>query len=106
MEKVSKELLKIIAYPLKMIWSIFDNDAHRIVSKKGFKKLTMDIKPNIKLAKISTMTDSERHIFLEQHKEQVANWLEVIEYLKTAQHTKAWHEQVDELMKKFTITKK
>jgi hypothetical protein len=52
------------------------------------------------------MTDSERHIFLEQHKEQVANWLEVIEYLKTAQYTKAWHEQVDELMKRFTIAKK
>jgi hypothetical protein len=39
MEKVSKELLQIIAYPLKMIWSIFDNDAHRIVSKKGLEKL-------------------------------------------------------------------
>lgn len=91
---------------LKMIWSIFDNDAHRIVSRKGFKKLTMDIKPSIKLSKISTMTDDERHIFIEQHKEQVANWLEVIEYLKTAQYTKAWHEQLNDLMKRFTIAKK
>jgi len=66
----------------------------------------MQTQPNIKLSKISTMTDEERHIFLEQHKEQVANWLEVIEYLKTTQYTKVWHEQVDELMKRFTIAKK
>jgi hypothetical protein len=26
-------------FALKMIWSIFDNDAHSIVSKKGWEKL-------------------------------------------------------------------
>ncbi len=66
----------------------------------------MQVQSNVKLSKISTMTDDERHIFFEHHKEQVANWLEVIEYFKTAQYTKVWHEQVDELMKRFTIAKK
>ena len=81
------------------------------MSSKWFKKLDknkliMQVQSNVKLSKISTITDDERHIFFEQHKEQVANWLEVIEYLKTAQYTKVWHEQVDELMKRFTIAKK
>jgi len=34
-----KSLLNIILTPFKMVWTIFDNDAHRIVSKKGKKIL-------------------------------------------------------------------
>ena len=34
-----------------MIWSIFDNDAHRIVSKKGLKLLQMEDKLDKQLAK-------------------------------------------------------
>ena len=38
-----KQLLHIILTPLNMVWSIFDNDAHRIVSKKGLKVLQKDL---------------------------------------------------------------
>jgi hypothetical protein len=34
-----------------MIWSIFDNDAHRIVSKKGLNLLQMEDKLDKQLAK-------------------------------------------------------
>jgi len=30
-----KAVLNIILTPFKIIWSIFDNDAHKIVSKRG-----------------------------------------------------------------------
>lgn len=30
-----KEILEAFAMPFKMLWSILDNDAHRIVSKRG-----------------------------------------------------------------------
>lgn len=55
---------------------------------------------------INTMTDDELKEHFDNHQEQVSNWLEVIEYLRVAQHTKVWHEQVGDLMKKFTITNK
>ncbi len=33
-------MLKVLLYPFKMIWySIFDNDCHEIVSKKGWRYL-------------------------------------------------------------------
>ena len=59
-----------------------------------------------KLSPINTMTDDELKDHFNKHQEQVANWLEVIKYLETAQHTKIWHEQVGDLMKMFTITNK
>ena len=46
-----KTILNIILTPFKMIWSIFDNDAHRIVSKKGLKLLQMEDKLDKQLAK-------------------------------------------------------
>jgi len=53
---------------------------------------------------INTMTDAERNEWFDSHKEQLANWLDVIEYLKTEQHKKVWHEQIGDLMKKYKIT--
>ena len=38
-----KTLIHVILIPFKMMWSIFDNDAHRIVSKKGKKILEKDL---------------------------------------------------------------
>jgi hypothetical protein len=38
-----KSLLNTILTPFKMIWTIFDNDAHRIVSEKGKKILEKDL---------------------------------------------------------------
>ena len=38
-----KTLIHVILTPFKMMWSIFDNDAHRIVSKKGWKILEKDL---------------------------------------------------------------
>ena len=38
-----KTLIHVILTPFKMMWSIFDNDAHRIVSKKGLKVLQKDL---------------------------------------------------------------
>ena len=46
-----KTILNIILTPFKMIWSIFDNDAHRIVSKKGLNLLQMEDKLDKQLAK-------------------------------------------------------
>lgn len=35
-----KTLWKTLTYPFRMVWnSIFDNDAHKIVSKQGQKEL-------------------------------------------------------------------
>jgi ribosomal protein L32 len=45
-----KTILNIILTPFKMIWSIFDNDAHRIVSKKGLNLLQMENKLDSQLA--------------------------------------------------------
>jgi hypothetical protein len=39
-----KTLWKTLIYPFQMIWnSIFDNDAHKIVSKQGQKELLIRI---------------------------------------------------------------
>ena len=39
-----KTLCKTLTYPFQMIWnSIFDNDAHKIVSKQGQKELLIQI---------------------------------------------------------------
>ena len=39
-----KTLWKTLIYPFQMIWnSIFDNDAHKIVSKQGQKELLKQI---------------------------------------------------------------
>jgi hypothetical protein len=48
---MNKKLINIILTPFKMIWSIFDNDAHRIVSKKGLNLLQMENKLDKQLAK-------------------------------------------------------
>lgn len=59
-----------------------------------------------KISAISTMTDAERKEFLDNHQEQFANALSIIEYLEKTQYTKVWYEQVDYLMENFTITNK
>ena len=39
-----KTLWKTLTYPFRMVWnSIFDNDAHKIVSKQGQKELLIKI---------------------------------------------------------------
>jgi len=39
-----KTLWKTLTYPFRMVWnSIFDNDAHKIVSKQGQKELLTQI---------------------------------------------------------------
>ena len=39
-----KTLWKTLTYPFRMVWnSIFDNDAHKIVSKQGQKELLIQI---------------------------------------------------------------
>lgn len=55
---------------------------------------------------INTMTDAEFKEHFDNHQEQLANWLEVIAYLKIAQHTKVWHEQLGDLMKRFKLIAK
>jgi UDP-N-acetylglucosamine transferase subunit ALG13 len=55
---------------------------------------------------INTMTDDELKEHFDNHQEQLANWLDVIEYLRIAQHTKVWHEQIGDLMKKYKLTNK
>jgi hypothetical protein len=34
-----REIIKVILQPLKAVWSIFDNDAHKIISKRGIEVL-------------------------------------------------------------------
>ena len=38
-----KTLIHVILIPFKMMCTIFDNDTHRIVSKKGLKVLQKDL---------------------------------------------------------------
>ena len=39
-----KTIWKTLTYPFRMVWSsIFDNDAHKIVSKQGQKELLIQI---------------------------------------------------------------
>lgn len=59
-----------------------------------------------RISPISTMTDSERTEFFANHIEQVSNCLLIIDYLERTKYTKVWHEQVDYLMKNFTIKNK
>jgi ribosomal protein L32 len=54
-----KTILNIILTPFKIIWSIFDNDAHRIVSKKGLNLLQMEDKLDKQLAKETTESLTE-----------------------------------------------
>lgn len=54
-----KAVLNIILTPLKMIWNIFDNDAHRIVSKKGLNLIEMEDKLDKQLAKETTESLTE-----------------------------------------------
>lgn len=51
---MNKKLINIILTPFKIIWSIFDNDAHRIVSKKGLNLIAMEDKLDKQLAKETT----------------------------------------------------
>lgn len=55
---------------------------------------------------INTMTDAELKEHFDNHQEQLANALLIIDYLDKTQFTKVWHERVDYLIKKFTITNK
>lgn len=34
-----REIIRVILQPLKAVWSIFDNDAHKIISKRGIEVL-------------------------------------------------------------------
>lgn len=55
---------------------------------------------------INEMSNAELKEHLDNHQEQFANALAIIEYLEKTQYTKVWHEQVGYLMKNYTITKK
>ena len=46
-----KTILNIILTPFKMVWSIFDNDAHRIMSKKGLNFVEISVKLDKQLSK-------------------------------------------------------
>jgi UDP-N-acetylglucosamine transferase subunit ALG13 len=59
-----------------------------------------------KQSPINTMTDAELKEHFDNHQEQLANWLEVIEYIRISQQTKVWHEQIGDLMKKYKLTNK
>jgi hypothetical protein len=54
-----KAILNTILTPFKMIWSIFDNDAHRIVSKKGLNFVETSVKLDKQLAKETTESLTE-----------------------------------------------
>ena len=67
----------------------------------------MDLsKIETKLLPISTMSDDELKEHFDNFQEQFANGLEIINYIENTRYTKVWHEQVDYLMKNFTIKKK
>ena len=55
---------------------------------------------------LNTMTDSELKQHFDNHQEQFANALDIINYMERAIHTKVWHEQVSYLMKNYIINKK
>ena len=52
------------------------------------------------------MTDAELKEHFDNHQEQLANSLLIIDYLDKTQFTKVWHERADYLMKNFTLTNK
>lgn len=55
---------------------------------------------------INKMSNAELKEHFNNHQEQFANALAIIEYLEKTQYTKVWHEQVAYLMKNYTITNK
>ena len=57
-----------------------------------------------KILPISTMSDDELKEHFDNFQEQFANALEILNYLEETRYTKVWHEQVDYLIKNFTIT--
>jgi hypothetical protein len=59
-----------------------------------------------KISPISIMSDTERKAYFENHKTQVANALEIMDYLERTKYTKVWHEQLDYIMNNFLITNK
>ena len=59
-----------------------------------------------KILPISTMSDDDLNEHFDNFQEQFANGLEIINYIENTRYTKVWHEQVDYLMKNFTIKKK
>ena len=59
-----------------------------------------------KQSPINTMTDAELKEHFDNHQEQLANALLIIDFLDKTQFTKVWHERADYLMKNFTLTTK
>lgn len=55
---------------------------------------------------LNTMSDVELKKHFNNHQEQFANALDIIEYLEKTKYTKVWHEQVGYLMKNYIINKK
>lgn len=56
-----KTLWKTLTYPFRMVWnSIFDNDAHKIVSKQGQKELLIQIMKHDEDAGMYDMDFSEK----------------------------------------------
>ena len=69
-----KALLSIILTPFKMIWSIFDNDAHKIVSKKGLNLIEMENKLDKQLAKETVKSLSD--FIKSKRDEDIERWAE------------------------------
>jgi hypothetical protein len=63
-------------------------------------------KIEIKYSRLIEMNDEERIKFFENHSEQVANALKIVNYLAETKNTKVWYEQVGYLMENFTIKNK
>lgn len=59
-----------------------------------------------KQSPINAMNDAELKEHFDNHQEQLANALLIIDYLDKTQFTKVWHERADYLMKNFTLTNK
>ena len=59
-----------------------------------------------KILPISTMSDDQLKEHFDNFQEQFANALEILNYLEETRYTKVWHEQVDYLIKNFTIKSK
>lgn len=55
---------------------------------------------------LNTMNDAELKEHFDNHQDQFANALDIINYMERAIHTKVWHEQVSYLMKNYTIINK
>jgi len=69
-----KAILNIILTPFKMIWGIFDNDAHRIMSKKGLNFVEISVKLDKQLAKETTESLTE---WIESKRdEDIERWAE------------------------------